>query len=155
MVEEEIVSELYQQQSGIHGLGVFTRTAIAKGSVVIHVRGILVHRDAVYEGMRALQIGPETYLAEDPENPRLDDYINHSCNPNLGFVDGSLKLMALRDIAADEELFWDYRTSINEAGWEVECGCRASNCSGKIRSYCDLPEGERSRLRGIALEYLR
>ncbi len=155
LVTAEATADLFSEQSGIHGLGVFTRSAIPAGAFVIQCQGILRHKDEVVEGMRALQIGPETYLAEDPEHPRLDDFINHSCAPNVGFVDGSPKLFAIRAIAAGEELFWDYRTSINEAGWAVDCTCGASNCSGKIQSYCDLPEEERIRLRGIVLEYLR
>ncbi len=155
MIVAETDTGLYAQQSGIHGLGVFTRFAIANGSFVIKCQGILRHKDEVVEGMRALQIGPETYLAEDPANPRLDDFINHSCAPNVGFTDGSPTLSALRDIAPGEELFWDYRTSINEPGWEVPCTCGAPACRGKIQSYCDLPDSERSRLSGIVLEYLR
>jgi hypothetical protein len=113
------------------------------------------HKDEIYEGLRALQIGPETYLAEDFSNPRLDDFINHSCDPNVGFAQGTLMMYALRDIRPGEELFWDYRTSINEAGWTVPCTCGAALCRGRIQSYCDLPADERARLRGIALEYLR
>lgn len=150
-----IANQLYSESSGIHGLGVFTRRAIPRGAFVIECQGILRHKDEVVEGMRALQIGPETYLAEDPENPRLDDYINHSCDPNVGFIDGTPKLFAIRDIAAGEELFWDYRTSINETGWAVDCTCGAAGCRGRIQSYCDLPGDERARLRAIALAYLR
>jgi SET domain-containing protein len=147
--------DLFAEDSGIHGLGVYTRRDIAKGALVIECMGIVRHKDEVYEGLRALQIGPETYLAEDFSNPRLDDFINHSCDPNVGFADGSLKMYALRDIRPGEELFWDYRTSINEAGWEVPCTCGTVNCRGRIQSYCDLPDDEQSRLRGIVLEYLR
>jgi hypothetical protein len=102
-----------------------------------------------------LQIGPETYLAEEPGHPRLDDFVNHSCDPNVGFLDGSPILYALRAIDPGEELFWDYRTSINEPGWEVPCTCGARLCRGKIQSYCDLPGEERTRLRPIILAYLR
>jgi SET domain-containing protein len=147
--------DLYAQDSGVHGLGINTRSPIAKGAFVIQCLGIERHKDEIYEGLRALQIGPETYLAEDPENPRLDDFINHSCDPNVGFVDGSTKLFALRDIRPGEELFWDYRTSLNEEGWAVDCTCGTVHCRGRIQSYCDLPHEEKGRLRGIALEYLR
>ncbi|MEO6097768.1 MAG: SET domain-containing protein-lysine N-methyltransferase [Fibrobacteria bacterium] len=147
--------DLFAEDSGIHGLGIYTRKPITKGALVIHCLGIERRREEVYEGLRALQIGPETYLAEDPGNPRLDDFINHSCDPNVGFSEGTLTLYALRDIQAGDELFWDYRTSINEAGWEVPCTCGAAHCRGKIQSYCDLPAEERARLRSIALEYLR
>jgi SET domain-containing protein len=147
--------DLYADSSGIHGLGVFSRTPIKKGDLVIECQGILRHRDEVIDGMRALQIGPDTYLAEDPEHPQLDDFINHSCVANLGFIDGSPKLYALRDIAAGEELFWDYCTSINEPGWQVDCRCQAGSCRGKIQSYCDLAEEDKARLRSRVLAYLR
>jgi SET domain-containing protein len=155
LIEAQVETDLYSENSGTHGLGVFTRRPIPKGAHVIQCRGILRHKDEIVEGMRAMQIGPETYLAEDPANPRLDDFINHSCDPNVGFLDGSLNLYALRDIREGEELFWDYRTSINEAGWEIPCECGAPNCRGKIQSYCDLPSPERARLGSIVLAYLR
>jgi SET domain-containing protein len=147
--------DLFAEDSGVHGLGIYTRSAIPKGAFVILCLGIERHKDEVYEGLRALQIGPETFLAEDPANPRLDDFINHSCDPNVGFADGSLRMYALRDIRPGEELFWDYRTSLNEAGWEVPCTCATVHCRGKIQSYCDLPGEEQARLRAIALNYLR
>lgn len=155
MIDADSATGLFAQNSGIHGLGVYTREPITAGAFVIRCQGIIRHKDEVVEGMRALQIGPETYLAEDPDNPRLDDFINHSCAPNVGFTEGSLSMYALRDIVPGEELFWDYRTSINEPGWEVPCTCGAPACRGKIQSYCDLPESERVRLRGILLAYLR
>ncbi len=147
--------DLYAESSGIHGLGVFTREAISKQQFVIECQGILRHQSEIVEGMRALQIGQETYLAEDPEHPQLDDFINHSCAANLGFLDGSPKLYALRDIQAGEELFWDYCTSINEPGWQVPCQCGASTCRGKIQSYCDLSAAEQVQLHDRVLIYLR
>ena len=153
MMHESIY--LFAESSGIHGLGVFTRSAIKKDSFVIECQGILRHLDEIVEGMRALQIGPDTYLAEDPEHPQLDDFINHSCAANLGFTDGSPKLYALRDIEAGEELFWDYCTSINEPGWQVACQCNAMACRGKIQSYCDLPAEVQAQLRTRVLAYLR
>lgn len=146
---------LFIGTSPAHGRGIYAGEFIPLGAPVIECRGILRHKDEVVDGMRALQVGPETYLAEDPENPRMDDYINHSCDPNLGFVHGSLMLFALRDIQKDEELFWDYSTSINEEGWEISCGCGAEICRGKIQSYCNLPKHEQDRLRSSVLAYLR
>lgn len=148
-------SLLIMGNSPAHGKGVYALDFIPKGTPVIECRGILRHKDEVVEGMRALQVGPETYLAEDPENPRMDDFINHSCDPNVGFVEGSLILYALRDIRKDEELFWDYSTSINEEGWAIDCGCASELCRGKIQSYCDLPKHHQERISGYILAYLR
>ena len=154
-METTAENHLYMGISPAHGRGVYAKNKILKGTAVIECRGILRHKDEVVEGMRALQIGPETYLAEDPENPRMDDFINHSCEPNVGFVAGTLILYALRDIEIDEELFWDYSTSINEAGWEIPCGCGSESCRGKIQSYCDLQPEAKSKINGYILAYLR
>ena len=123
--------------------------------IVLECRGIIRREDELDAYSRAMQIGPNTYLVEDPKQPSVDDYINHSCRPNLGFVDGSLKLYALRDIHPGDELTFDYSTTMNEPGWEIECRCQAFNCRGKVRSYCEMPKWKQRRLRRIALAYLR
>ncbi|HLP40645.1 MAG TPA: SET domain-containing protein-lysine N-methyltransferase [Fibrobacteria bacterium] len=154
-VADEQDSRLYTRESGLHGLGVFTREVISAGTPVITCGGILKGKEEITETTRALQVGPEIYLVEDPDNPGYDDLINHSCTPNLAFSDGSLTLFAIRDIAPDEELTWDYSTAINEEGWSVECRCGSAGCRGRIMSYCDLPVEERQRLQGMILGYLR
>lgn len=154
-MENTAESQLVMGESPAHGKGVYALELIGKGRAVIECRGILRHKDEVVEGMRALQVGPETYLAEDPENPRMDDFINHSCSPNVGFIEGNLVLYALRDIEKEEELFWDYSTSINEKGWAIDCGCGSANCRGKIQSYCDLTPAQQASIRGYILAYLR
>lgn len=146
---------IYLGESGKHGTGVFAGVPIAAGTAVVTCGGVIKHRSEITETTRALQVSPETYLVEDPDNPGFDDLINHSCSPNLAFSDGSLTLYALRDIAPGEELAWDYSTAINEEGWSVECRCGSGACRGRIQSYCDLPRAERERLRGLVLAYLR
>jgi SET domain-containing protein len=146
---------LFLAKSVIHGRGVFSREFIRTGDRVLECCGILQHREEVKEGARAMQVGEETYLTEDPENPTLDDFLNHSCEPNLGFVTGSLTLYAIRDIERGEEVVFDYSTTMNERGWAIKCRCRAPMCRVKVQSYCDLPEWERTRLSGFVLAYLR
>jgi len=58
-----------------------------------------------------------------PRGTFLDDCLNHSCEPNTGFAGNDPVLYALRDIAAGEELAWDYSTSISEKGWSLACLC--------------------------------
>ena len=150
-----VESGYFVARSAINGHGVFAREFIPAGAPVIECRGVLQHADEVGADARAMQVGPDTYLAEDPENPTVDDFLNHSCQPNLGFVDGSLMLYALRDIEPAEELVFDYSTTMDEAGWVIRCHCRALNCRRRVRSYSELPKWEQKRLRHIALTYLR
>jgi hypothetical protein len=100
-----------------------------------------------------LQIDRDLWLASD--GSQIDDCMNHSCEPNLGFTTGEKALFSLRNIEAGEELTWDYSTSLNWPGWVLDCRCGARNCRGKVRSFQELDEATRSRLRSISLAYLR
>jgi SET domain-containing protein len=70
-----------------------------------------------------------------------DDLINHSCNPNCGLVyrDGHVKLIAIADIRKDDELTFDYSTTMDEDCWEMDCLCGEPNCRGKVRDFKYLP----------------
>ncbi len=70
-------------------------------------------------------VGP---MAEDEVEPV--DYMNHSCEPNCG-VRGSVVVVARRDVAAGEELTFDYGTTDTDR-WTLECGCGAASCRGRM-----------------------
>ncbi len=59
------------------------------------------------------------------------------------------------DIAAGEEITWDYSTSIDCEGWSLECRCGAKNCRKVIRPWQELSDSDRVRLTSVALKYLR
>jgi hypothetical protein len=105
------------------------------------------------DDMLALQVGPDLWLASD--GTLTDDFANHSCDPNAGFLDGEPVLYALRDIEAGEEITWDYSTSISETGWSLDCRCQSARCRGVIRPWFELSPKDRERLHGTALRYLR
>lgn len=144
-----------RRDSGVHGQGVYATRDIRAGEAVMEFGGIVVEAHEVTPAMRVMQVDEGLYFAEDTSADHDENYVNHSCRPNLGFVDGSPVLRALRDIRAGEELFWDYSTSMNEPGWRLECRCGVPGCRGVIQSFCDLHEEDRRRLGPIALAYLR
>ncbi len=53
--------------------------------------------------------------------------LNHSCDPNLGWRDGET-LVAIRDIAAAEELTIDYATFIDDPSFVMNCHCETYRC---------------------------
>jgi SET domain-containing protein len=155
----ELVAEapdyLVARDSGVHGRGVYTLRAIAAGERVLTMGGVVIPFEQVRDDLRVMQIGHDQWLAEPAGGPHVCDLINHSCEPNIGFTDGSLVMYALRAIEAGGELLWDYSTSMNERGWSVPCGCGTKSCRGRIQSFCDLDAATQRRLRPIALRYLR
>jgi SET domain-containing protein len=135
------------------GRGVFALEPIAKGRRILEFQGRLLTTDELTEDLLAMQVGSDLWLASD--GSLLDDCVNHSCDPNAGFGYGEAVLYALRDIAAGEEIGWDYSTSIAWPGWTLECRCGSGNCRGIVRSWPELEAADRERLRPIALRYLR
>ena len=57
---------------------------------------------------------------------------NHSCDPNLWWSGDDL--VALRDIAAGEELTYDYATGGLAAGTLLRCNCGSTRCRGLIEA---------------------
>ena len=135
-----------------YGEGIFTRHALKQGVRVITFTGPLLRPEQAPNDLHCLQIAPELYMGP---SGNFDDYLNHSCEPNLGFVEGSLTLSTLRDIAAGEQLNWDYSTAMNEPGWSFPCHCGAGSCRGVVRSFLELSLAEKKKLQTLTLAYLR
>jgi hypothetical protein len=57
-------------------------------------------------------------------------YSNHSCDANLG-IRGEITFVAIRDIAAGEELTHDWCTTDDDS-CSVTCNCGAPNCRGTL-----------------------
>lgn len=65
-------------------------------------------------------------------------YINHSCDPNTGICDndyGGFDFIALRDIAQNEEITWDYETGEYVSIAVPCCLCGTANCREVIRGF--------------------
>ncbi|MCW3077513.1 MAG: hypothetical protein JWO32_2122 [Bacteroidetes bacterium] len=83
----------------------------------------------------AFQVSHELYIYLD-EPYR---YFNHSCDPNCG-VTPELKLVTLKPIQKNEELRWDYSTSMLEHHWTMKCKCRKENCRKVVGDFITLPK---------------
>src|SRR4051812_12750349 len=123
--------------SPIHGKGLFATAPIAKDEIVAVKGGHIVTRDQWREisktlGPAEIQIGDDLFIApvtpEEREASML--YSNHSCDANLG-MRGEITLVAMRDIAAGEELTHDWATT-DDDNYSVECKCGASTCRGTV-----------------------
>jgi enoyl-CoA hydratase/carnithine racemase len=57
-------------------------------------------------------------------------FINHSCDPNVGFR-GQVVYVAMRDIAAGEELCHDYSMERSD-DYTLDCHCGSPLCRGRI-----------------------
>lgn len=128
---------LVVRPSPIHSVGVYTTTPIRKGARVVEYKG---ERITPEEADRRYDGSSRTYLygLEDGktviDGDGLGAYLNHSCDPNCEVeeIKGRVWLFALRDIAAGEELVWDYNLYDDEA--PAPCQCGSPQCRGTMYS---------------------
>lgn len=142
--------------SPIAGHGVFASRAIKKGQRIHVMRGkrMTIHAmfRAVDDGLEnsadPLLIGNDLYLDLD----ELSRTFNHSCKPNA-FLRGKCTLVAIRDIGIDEEITYDYSTtmvdgdrikSLGHPVWWCRCKCGARDCAGRIDQFDRLPARRRA-----------
>ncbi len=73
--------------------------------------------------------------ASDDIGVEVPDLINHSCDPNCGQLD-SVTVVAMRDIAAGEQITFDYAMSSTAPGLVVDpfdCLCGTKFCRGRVQ----------------------
>jgi len=124
------------------GRGVFAKRRIEEGEIILVFTGpVIGFTEAVAKGDKEcwpLQIGHDRYI--DLEEPGC--YANHSCNPNAGIVQDRI-LVAIRGIAKDSEICYDYSTTVDEDHWSMECRCGNEECRHLISDFKYLDPGVR------------
>lgn len=120
---------------GKGGKGVFALQAVSAGSLIGVWSGVVIDTNRLYrltprERQLTVQVEEGLYLlsALPGEGP---DFINHSCEPNVG-LNGQIALVAMRDIDPGEEICLDYAMCDGSPYDEFECGCGSHLCRGKI-----------------------
>ncbi len=126
------------RSSAIHGAGCYTTTAIREGACVAEYTG---PRLTKAEADLAYKDSPITYLFGLGDGSVVIDgqctamFINHSCAPNCesSEEDGRIWIKAIRNIAAGEEITYDY--CLYDGGEdEAPCNCGANKCRGTMYS---------------------
>jgi hypothetical protein len=113
------------------GFGVFAREAAQVGEVLVVWGGNIVTEELLEQlppvmQHHAVQIDEGLYLATVGDLEPAD-YVNHSCEPNLG-LRGQITLVALRNIQPGEEVCFDYAMTDSTPYDEFECHCALPTC---------------------------
>jgi SET domain-containing protein len=144
--------KVYVDRSPIQGRGVFAAVDIARGEAILAIDDSRIvtpqrplHPQAgEYDFYRSYLAERTVVLMQYPER-----HINHCCDPNsfIKTVIETRYVFALRDVAAGEEITYDY--SINGSGAAVwKCSCGSAGCRHTIYSdFFRLPEA-------LQMEYL-
>jgi uncharacterized protein len=126
--------------SAIAGRGLAATAAIGKDEVVA-VKGGHIVSTATLQSLSGRLRNSEIQITDDLHLAALDDdeyepvmlFINHSCDPNVGFA-GNVVLVAMRDIQPGEELTTDYALFDDYEG-SMPCQCGTRDCRGVINGH--------------------
>jgi hypothetical protein len=140
---------LFVGDAGSRGLGVFTARPIRAGGVIVadedgSMRGRALSLAAAlaqgWDRQRHLfQLDYNLFL---PPRGCFDDLFNHSCQPSGGWritVTGA-QFVAIRDIAAGEEITYDYSCHLLSPDERMVCVCETPSCRGEIGPFVHLPK---------------
>ena len=125
------------RESPIHGKGLFATCAIAAGEIVAVKGGYVLTRQqwAALEpelGSAEIQLAKDLFIAPARQDEREGSmlYTNHSCDPNIA-IRGQIVFVAMRAIAAGEELTHDWATT-DDLDYEMACRCGRATCRGTV-----------------------
>jgi SET domain-containing protein len=136
------------RRSGVHGKGVFALQDIAKGETLIEYVGEVISWDEAQDRHPHDPEDPNhTFYFHVNEDRVIDAlyggnssrWINHSCDPNCEADEDNDRIFikAIRNIAAGQELNYDYGLIIDEPYTkklkaEYPCWCGSANCRGTL-----------------------
>ena len=136
------------RRSGVHGRGVFARRSIHKGTRIIEYTGDRIsHAEADQRYEDHDESDNHTFLFSVDRGLVIDAgvggnharFINHSCDPNCESVIERRHVFidAIRDIAAGEELAYDYqigreRNDPPNVDEIYACRCGSERCRGTM-----------------------
>ena len=138
------------RSSDIHAAGCFTLDKVRKGTRLLEYIGEHISKaegDLRYDGR------PFTYLFGIGDGEIVIDghgmamFVNHSCDPNCETEDEGDRIFitALRNIAAGEELTYDYW--LYDGDDDAPCNCGASACRGTMYSPEEVKKQQKQKKR--------
>jgi len=142
------------RSSAIHAAGCYTTEPIAKRTRIVEYTGPRISKERADE---KYEDSPTTYLFGLGEGETVIDgfglamFINHSCAPNCETkeIKGRVWVLSLRDIAAGEELTYDYNLYDGDED-EALCNCGAANCRKSMYSPEEIIKRKRAAQRAAA-----
>ena len=148
--EIHALPRLIIRSSDIHAAGCFTLEPIRKGTRVLEYTGERITKaegDLRYEGR------PFTYLFGVGDGEVVIDghsmamFVNHSCDPNCETdeEDGRVYIFSIRNIAAGEEITYDY--CLYDGDDDAPCYCGSKTCRGSMYSFEELRKKRRAAAR--------
>ncbi|MGA1980953.1 MAG: SET domain-containing protein-lysine N-methyltransferase [Acidobacteriaceae bacterium] len=136
------------RSSSIHAAGCYTMLPIKKGVRICEYDGQRMSKSAADARYKSRSV---TYLFTCDEDQVIDGFgtamfLNHCCDPNCETEqdeDGRVFISTMRDVAAGEELTYEYNLHDSDED-DADCYCGAAACRSTM--FSDLELSRRARM---------
>jgi len=150
-----VAPRLLIRSSSIHAAGCYTLDPVPRGQRILEYDGPRLSKTLADERYANRIV---TYLFGFGDNGDVIDgfgtgmFLNHSCAPNCESADrnGRVFITAIRDIAAGEELVYEYNLYDSDLADTADCYCGAPHCRGTMYSNLELKRRARTFKRQAA-----
>jgi uncharacterized protein len=150
---------LYAADTGRCGLGIFTAKPWSEGeSILVDLDGDYYEQVMCYKELTSLgidiaitlQVGIDAYKLPTGS---LEDFTNHSCDPNTGIrlTSRGTLIVALRNIEVHEELTYDYSTYLENPYEKMQCLCGSGICRSVVGNFEDLSDELKRKYLGLRI----
>ena len=156
--------DLAVRPSAISGRGTFTTRNLPRGTLLLVIGGRVATLKEEADLPNDIQDAGVQVASDLVLTPGTGEFVggisnvNHCCDPNAGFK-GQIFLVAIRDIAQDEEVTFDYAMCLgdspNASPYKLECRCGSSRCRGWITDRDWMISELQARYRGFFQPYLQ
>ena len=123
--------KIKRRRSTLHGWGVFAEENINKNKRIITYDGEkITSKESEFREDQYLRRGEiwcfrlnRRWVIDANVGGNLARFVNHSCGPNCysNIIDGTIWIIAAKNVAAGDELTYDYHTDGDK---EIPCRCR-------------------------------
>ena len=110
----------------------FTKRAFKKGEEISSFNSGSISSTPTY---LTVQVATNKHIMLQPS---FLQYINHSCEPNFFFDTTTMKVIALQDIGAGEELGFFYPSTEWDMQQPFQCFCGTPSCIGEVKGAAHL-----------------
>jgi hypothetical protein len=143
----------YLGDTDANGIGVFAAREFQAGEVIIedldgdYFSNPVSFDELLRQGIPldyVMQIGAHAFHIP---TPTIEDFTNHSCDPNSGLrmnPRGPIAV-AIRRIRPHEEITFDYSTWLTGDYFNMTCRCGSEKCRGFVSGFGTLPPALRER----------
>lgn len=140
---EPVIIEIQASKSLPGEVGLFATASLPSGTVIAtadqyeadfykwdDLNGLT---DATMRKIHSFCLGTEVgaYVPPNLNDLSIVWYMNHSCEPNVGFDDES-NFVTLGAVTPGEELCWDYGLGETNPDFKLICRCKSHACRGVI-----------------------